>query len=833
MIIETLTLYKTKLNNDYTDVIDTGPQDTLTNETLKTSVFDVFYYPMVVYANEAKSGRESNATLYVSITKRYEDIQDYNYVIINNGVKNFYYFITNMSSINDSNNPITELTLERDAWCNNINYFTNRIYADRQNVIRSHKERFYDDGQNNFYPYYYLTDDTTNVRKYENITFKNVGGASSVAWCGVRVSPDAKLNVNGELVEMHKTGYTGCVPTEASAPIFYFPLCIVTDVQDGIPNYNYNFTWNGTQLSNNNNLRLRKIMNFFSDIFLEAFITLYPPFPYTSTTNSVTTSNLTIASATLFDTDGTPVYNDDETMLNPLALLNANSSANFTFTHTFDNELTNFNIQDNVGSVVFDAYANMDSVLYYEPRIYCSPFVDISFLCSKFTDNYTPSFKTTTHTATLSAGFRTSPSVRTTFGNAVKGEGQVETIGRLVTTPNKFDSFLQNSLMSTFLGAVSGAVGGVAGGPVGMAAGALGGIASGAINTFGGYNAIMNSTTQPTVPSVFATNNIKDMLPQYKITKWADKEDILNIVSELYLYGYRYNEAKSIKSNCRLWYDYCQTEKCNLPDIKNIFDRRKIEQAFDRGVTKWHFDVSGFGLNSDFDKTRNNPERKYVNSNDAQFYYNFVSEDNPLENRGTLGNGAQYDAEASGITIDRQLGAIADNSNSYLRIPAISSTDIYNSNFVYAISFKITNVPNEYNNSGQHWISRMATTSGTRDVVYNNNPSFSFGCLGAGNNDYTLNDFVGKTLTIVYNPAGAITYKMTTKVFIDGVKIIDTAGSKFLGNAGTNHIFYLIINALPNVSISKFKMWYFNGEGSYGATTYKELDEAWVKTKLL
>ena len=49
------------------------------------------------------------------ITKDYTELLNYNYVCINNENKNYFYFITNMIGLNDSENPITEITLKRDV----------------------------------------------------------------------------------------------------------------------------------------------------------------------------------------------------------------------------------------------------------------------------------------------------------------------------------------------------------------------------------------------------------------------------------------------------------------------------------------------------------------------------------------------------------------------------------------------------------------------------------------------------------------------------------------------------------------------------------------------
>lgn len=185
MKIKKLTLYKTKLDYDYNNVIDSGKNYELTKREYKENILDAFYSPLSIYNGDAKSGREKDGELTISIARDYETLRNYNYAVIENENGFNFYFITSIDGENDSETPITFLSLKRDAWSNNIDIITDKTIEDRNNIIRSHRPRWYTDG-GLFYPYYYITGDTKNVNKLSTVSFLFPNGSSSyVVWLGL------------------------------------------------------------------------------------------------------------------------------------------------------------------------------------------------------------------------------------------------------------------------------------------------------------------------------------------------------------------------------------------------------------------------------------------------------------------------------------------------------------------------------------------------------------------------------------------------------------------------------------------------------------------------
>ena len=64
MKIKSLTLYKTELDAQYTNVIDGGRDDSYNLSTLKTDIFDAFFSPYVIYnSDNIKSVKETKTLL--------------------------------------------------------------------------------------------------------------------------------------------------------------------------------------------------------------------------------------------------------------------------------------------------------------------------------------------------------------------------------------------------------------------------------------------------------------------------------------------------------------------------------------------------------------------------------------------------------------------------------------------------------------------------------------------------------------------------------------------------------------------------------------------------
>ena len=137
MTIRSVTIYKTPLDNSYSNVVDFINTERHRQDVL-FFLFDKSYSHRAFQGIGRSIKRVGNSTLIV-LPITYEEGRNYNYMIIEDDLQRLYfYFITNIISENESStNPSSTFTLEWDVWNNNIENF-----KDINNVItKKHYDR--------------------------------------------------------------------------------------------------------------------------------------------------------------------------------------------------------------------------------------------------------------------------------------------------------------------------------------------------------------------------------------------------------------------------------------------------------------------------------------------------------------------------------------------------------------------------------------------------------------------------------------------------------------------------------------------------------------------
>lgn len=904
MKISSLTLYKTRLDANYNNVIDGGRDDSFTNTSLKELVFDAFYSPYVIYNNNnlIKSVKETDGMCAISIAKEYSDIMSngYNYAIIYDGEKYFYYFIMGMESLNDGDSPSMFISLKRDAWCNNIEYFTNHVEDDFNNVVRSHFPRWY--GANGaFYPYYYKSDDGTVFTQLKKESQLYYGGGGNVVWCGVRFSRDtitagsAGTAIAGILhnVLASATGLTGTYTAsqvidkmqdgtsfidalkktidnatdlgiilnaggwktindgvnfgasvyEAANPLYFFPVAIMTGVSDGVPNYALSFTMSagGSTASYNftDSSNIMKIFSFDAEEITDAFLTLCPPINYTVSGSHITVNSAVGLSSTLLRNSSGTKYIFPSAAVEGFAYITQCpvSSTNKTINYSYINDITGFTSESAIGAKLFNPRSTYTDVRMYEPRIYCHPYTTVSVRVGSYIEEVPIIYDRTNIKLVFAMGNKSEPNVSLFLNNMlISAYNNVGTIGKLPTSYDKWKDFA----LSQLLNMGQAAIGGYSPGHVSTttrsgsttvksdtghtinsqhlsfnkknqqnrktlttkvieprdvvtetsgytttssipASYNASGLVSGVIQGVGQGLQIMGSATQPNMPSILSNNNIELQIPRIVETSWGDEREMYDLLANLHLYGYTHGECKSVKNNNRVWWDFCRTESCSLPNLTNYNDRYEIENAFNNGVTKWHAELSAFGFDSDFDRNRNNIEREWVNTEDANIHFKFYS-NTPLENFGTEGDSCYatfvHGQQIVNEGIIGQTNIISPVGAGYgtgktmtyqFKVSSFKTDGDFNSYGIRCIGSGITGIGIKPDGS-------LATYNGQTwgEVIYT--PS-------------TPDELVGKTITISSYEQTTSYYETRNRVFIDGVKVRDNYGGLTL-RAGTWTIMY-------------------------------------------
>ena len=916
MKIKSLTLYKTELDAQYTNVIDGGRDDSYNLSTLKTDIFDAFFSPYVIYnSNNIKSVKETDGVCVISIGKEYEDIlsDGYNYAIINTGKKNIYYFIVGMESLNDGPTPSMFITLERDAWCNNIAYFTNHIEDDANNVVRSHFNRWY--GSNGkYYPYYYNSDDGTEFTpvKDEEMLYYGVGG--NVVWCGVRFSRDTIVSgnmINGligqlktlfgtktfkyEIItnliknvvagmeiktaiesaiddtevreglqqwsetnwkSLNDTSWFGASQYEAANPLFYFPVAIQTGVSDGVPNYNFVFTCNGHSYDFTSTNYIMAAFNFDAEEITDAFLTLIPPFPYTVSGSTITTgTGVGMTNTQLRNSSGTKYifpYNPgvDFWYIIQCPVSSAHKELNYTYT----NELTGIEPKGSIGSKLFNPNASYNDVKLLEPRIYCRPYVDVNVSVGQYKENVPIIYDRTNIKMIVSMGLKSEPNVSLFLNNLLlSAYNAIGSLGKLPTSYDKWKDYVVSQGINMGLAAIGGYnpvrtstverthsavdtyqhrikeqykgtpdddivnttkwdsyknVGPKSVNSVSKSGGGYrtSSLAGGVINGVGKGLEITGSATQPNMPSILANNNLELQIPRVVVSKWSVERELDDLLANLHLYGYTHGETQSVKHNTRVWWDFCRTESCSLPAITNYRDRQILQDAFNRGITKWHAELSAFGFKNDFSRNCNNIERDYVSAEDAYISYTFTRDGANNQNTGTSGGTNTFTLltgtlDSNGLNGEGWIGN--GTTGKFPSGGAVKSATVHQFRF-----------------------SALPTTNGHIDYIYApegwnqvpylqyTNGNFKF-YTGHGDITIPATDCLNKTITLVLHyPAGSDTGGLA-KLYLD--KTLISYKQTSYSNSGYNS--KVRLNSRGG-TIVRYKVYDFAPGATY--------DDAWV-----
>jgi hypothetical protein len=891
MKIKSLTLYKTQLDSQYKNVIDSGRDGVMTKEKFKTQVLDAYYSPLAIYnSNNIKSVKETDGDMVVCISREYTDIMNdgYNYVVIDNGSQFYFYFITNMESLNDGDNPSMLIGLERDAWSNNIEYFTSDNHDDKNQVIRSHFNRWYG-SRNSLYPYYIPSNDISNFATKTNESYYYIGGGGNVVWCGVRFSKDtivdgsflgslahsldsllSPFDLTEEVANVIKyisegysiadaikmvvkdetslegilngggwknirdLGWVGSSMYESSAPIIYFPTAIISGVNDGIPDISLNFTAtlgnNSYSYSLGDNLTINKLFNFEAEEILESFLTTTPPFKYTVSNNNISVSGVYSSSTPLRNSSGSKYifpYSNDGTSTLGYIYLSTILNSHTDFSYTYQSPLDNINPSSTIGEKLFDKYASYRDVLELEPRIYCSPYVRLYSTFGQ-AEVEIPVISDKVHVVNkLLQGQKTEPMLSVFLNNdLISGYNNIGTPGGLPTSYDKWKDYVLGSVInmgSSILGHspstsisettqhytknadpeivkkrnkatnyrlattykkegrsitedITQSTMSTSGRGIGY------GVASGVMDTVRSGFAITGQATRPTIPSVKANNNIEKFFPKIVTDSFSDIKELHDVLGEMYLYGYRYPDVKSVRDNCRVWFDYCETAGCILSGLTNYHDRQIIESAFDRGITKWHAELDGAGFNSDFNRNLNNVEREWISTIELPYFYKFQSS-TPTDNYGTAGD--DYDL----ITDNGQYNDYGLTTTSFSGYGAHSKNKMYVTwnNMLY-----------------QFKISELSSSSG--NILAFDNYSVSYDnttdkiLLDGADTGLLGSDVVGKTVTIYYRGGGSY-YNTVFRVWLDG-ELITNGLKNAKSNIGNYNLYICGVPGLRLASVS-------------------------------
>ena len=150
MLVNTVKLYKTPLSPNYQNVFD-FELDRHKFATLRETFqefLDVTYEPLIINLQQTRSIKSSDLLTSIVVPYDYITIREYNYLSIDS----YYYFITDMESLNEGDTPSTRLTILWDSWSNNIDKLQDNKEILKAMIVCGHTNRFNSNGSPKYRP---------------------------------------------------------------------------------------------------------------------------------------------------------------------------------------------------------------------------------------------------------------------------------------------------------------------------------------------------------------------------------------------------------------------------------------------------------------------------------------------------------------------------------------------------------------------------------------------------------------------------------------------------------------------------------------------------------
>lgn len=652
MTIAEVYLFKTPLDSDYNNVIDTvnynGDKKMLIFETMQRSYE---YISFQAFSRSVK--RVGNSTL-LTLPIIYEEGRQYNYLVIEDDLQEYYfYFINSVISENDNTSkPSSTFDLQWDCWNNNINDFISIPNA----IDYRHHKRF-------------------EIEYNPNNTIKGIKPIYKVM--------NFPLNLNTRIENINKTRYIPAffVVTIKGGELMTLPdKSLPIDRDDGLY-INFPFTFNGTIAGNipyagklricdsvnnrfNNNV-IYMLAGVF-DTVTEKFVTegvkvngakfnfktssndtleyasdylneygnvklpilkipknLQPyvntvhlsfnsPFRYyTSESQTLTVINFVDNPLVMWE-----YSTGDETIpyivIGDCIFKNDTYEIDKRFISSFEQSF-DINFDDDIGinhfltdkNMVRNDDSNIDPILY-------TPSIKTLKLC--YNSKYLTIFPYNNDIHTITIGVKNDtlqPHFKIAdFDGKVSQNIFVENSGFFSFGVDSLENYLLKNGGTTNLTVLSNALN-IVPNTIKAVLSFKGGMINSGISSLqqvqGNFENIIGAAISVAqadrMPNEWSTNSGEcDMVYQDRIRIVREYVDINNpvlteFIKGVYNFGYNYPCIESPFDNTRISFDYVKTVDCDLSSLKiSKEDRMELENAFNRGITKWHIYDSDGGV---------------------------------------------------------------------------------------------------------------------------------------------------------------------------------------------------------------------------------------------
>lgn len=632
--IKEITFFKVPFDNSYRNVytFPTGQQaGWYINQQFAK------YFPNVVW-NIATSHpfvlKETNGKIILSATYNVIDIKDYNYCSIKyhkmsqDGEVDYwkFYFITGYSSMNQGALPTTELSLEYDCWLNNLESIMN--ISDEFTMVQGHINDCVKVG-NFIYPKHIVSFDKSFPTTIGSV--REIISNTRILWLKCTLTGDTGYyykkedgpggSIAGEITP------ASCISSSAQLPIIYVPVGVydfsTNNFLDNCVLKSTHFTEDGegNPVTEEHIIKISKF-NFNmvdDDSILEAELTYYPPFLY-STSADKKTFNLIVDG----DNYIVNLYRKINSYYIPVV---ANRSPELysgvvtgktgklitndkiTFSYTIDSKTMGYSVYT---SSINRRYTQGVS-LTYPLRIF-----KLLIGNKEFSLVFPYNAKTCTITITIEGllkyyvieytgydGFTISKSLEIPLSESF--QIPVTSNPESVFYRNNANQYLaqQNAISTRFqVASISNAIRGVVS-SVGKRGNAVSGISNSVISQVSAaYDyELQNEQLRAKISDIKnmaetaedVTNNALlnlyrfDGIVVVSLNVNTDNIDVVNTLDNIYRYGYKVNKSDIVSNLPMTIYNYKHYSVFIATKIYNINERNIIENILTNGVTIWNF----------------------------------------------------------------------------------------------------------------------------------------------------------------------------------------------------------------------------------------------------
>lgn len=635
MILKKVCLFQTPLDPDYNSVFDVNNASWLSNHNIGDSFninnvfpeFTAYLRPNIDPQDKAFTLNKNSEFTFKYDATTFDFVRKCNWAIftsINN--EDYYYFITSYV-VNDNFSAIT-IKLKWDAWTNNLMNITNN--KDLNFIENRHIDDFYIDHDIVRTKNYSTEEKEVNSH---SIVLNHVGWQRyNILYLRLWLDME-NLKFVYETIESVIENYNGLIPTVNPIGVINIPYAVVDsttrEIVDSAQIYNVGENQNlpffypsrlNTILENSTNYNLITPSILFADL------TYHPQFKFTYSYNSI---NNTLTINYTDDIHKVSEYYGFVQLKTGTQL--GNAIQGFCSPLEYTDTLFPKEYSPIIESLTYDLPAipyqsdyttkSENNIDKYEPRIHQFPFEYISYKYGENNIIIRPKYNVKELYLTQRVKNRINPHISLRYENEEKEYKYYNGVnnGTIPIAKDSLAEFLRNNsaqiiekqMENLTLLAIS---------TLSMNIPAI--IGAGTKTIVGGLRTgvqlydVNKAQDIYQIPSTFACDNMNyqdDLVRIYNTI--ADEKMHDEILKNFVLYGVNYQNTGKVSENTRNNFDFIKTSNCRLPNIKNNEDRKIIENAFDRGIRKWHIDTCYIEALKNFDLEYTNLQKSIYTGN--------------------------------------------------------------------------------------------------------------------------------------------------------------------------------------------------------------------------